>query len=150
MLKHVQTLTTLCQGRGVPGSPVVRALCWAQSLKSHKLRGTAGKKNYAKRKKPGTEGHMRYNSIYMKCADLGRPTETERKAAVARGWGWPGRGLLSEQQKAFRDRTVVTVVQHLDALDCHKIASFHMVNFILGTFHYHLQMIRKKTLFEQR
>ena len=68
MLKHVQTLTTLCQGRGVPGSPVVRALCWAQSLKSHKLRGTAGKK-CAKRKKPGTEGHMRSSSVYMKRAD---------------------------------------------------------------------------------
>ena len=70
MLNHVQTLTTLCQGRGFPGSPVVSALCWAQSLKSHKLHGTAGKKKtYAKRKKPGTKGHIGYNSIYMKCVD---------------------------------------------------------------------------------
>lgn len=61
--------------------------------------------------------------------------------------GWPGRGLaLLSSRKPSGDRTVVTVAQHLDALDCHKIASFHMVNFILGTFHYHLQMIRKKTL----
>ena len=80
MLKHVQTLTTLCQGRGVPGSPVVRALCWAQSLKSHKLRGTTkGKKKSIDHIIP----KIIYIYIYMKRSET---INTKVLVVVTSGW----------------------------------------------------------------
>ena len=58
-------------------------------------------KLHAKWKKPVTEDHIFYDSIYMKCPEQARSTETENRLVVAQDWEVGGKWGVTTHGMSF-------------------------------------------------